>query len=62
MGIHPAPAIELLLVAASGRAFLVGVWFDSAKDRAEGIWLLTVALVFALGVAFLYDRQPLRRH
>lgn len=58
MGIHPAPAIELLLIAVSA-GFLVS---DAASDQAVGIWLLLAALIFALGVAFVYGRPSLTRH
>lgn len=56
---HPAPVIELALLLAGG-------WFcrpsGASADHALGIWLLVMALVFATGVALIYDRPALRRH
>jgi hypothetical protein len=58
MKVHPAPAIELVLIAASA-GFLLS---DSASNHAIGIRLLWAALIFAIGVALIYDRPPLMRH
>jgi hypothetical protein len=62
MNVHPAPVIEICLIAASGLSFLYDGLTDSAHARAVGIEFLGAALIFALGVVLVYGRSPISRH